>query len=554
MNAQILETNKRKFKGGENITALYGRLSCDDDLQGDSNSIKNQKAILEKYATDHGFTNLQFYMDDGYSGTTFNRPAFQKMLHDIEEGQVSTVIVKDMSRFGRDYIMVGYYTEIYFQNAKVRFIAVNDGVDTANANISENDLTPFKNVFNEWYAKDTSKKVRSVLRAKGISGKHLCNCPPYGYLKDKDNKDLWYVEEKAAAVIKEIYSLCMKGYGPTQIARKLTEDHIDSPILWKIQHGVNYNSEKFEHPEVWTTHTVTRILSNPTYLGHTVNFRTRKKSYKSNVVEFLPESDWVVFENTHEAIIDQETYDTVQRLRGCKRRPERLGEMSVFSGMLFCADCGNKMYINRCKKYKDYQKCHFDCATYRKGTPKHRGCTSHGINLDTVEEIVLGDLKRVFAMAKNNEKEFVSLLQSNMGSETRKTLSAKTAEYNDGERRIKELDRIIQRLYEDNVNGKISDERFMKMSQNYESEQAALTERVKVLKKELSAVAEQDDNTERFLRLVRKYTEITEITPEIVRTFIEKIIVHEKEVIDGKKTQCVEIIYNCVGAIPYIEK
>lgn len=551
MNVTKSETYNKLNNGGDEITALYSRLSCDDDLQGDSNSIKNQKAMLGKYAQEHGYKNPQFYVDDGYSGTNFNRPDFQRMIKDIEAGKVKTVIVKDMSRFGRDYLKVGYYTEIFFGERNVHFIAINDGVD--NNNEYDSDFTPFRNIINEWYAKDTSKKVRAVLKAKGNSGKPLCNCPPYGYYKDPTNKDKLLVDEYGANVVREIYSLCLQGYGPTQIARILTERGIDSPVVWKSKIGVKYSLEKFEAPEIWTTRAVVGILSNPLYLGHTVNFRTSKKSYKSKQIIFRPREDWVVFENTHEAIIDQDTFDTVQRLRESKRRPTRLGEMSVFSGLLFCADCGKKMYLNRCKEYKRYDKARFVCGTYRKGTAKNRGCTSHSITLDVVEQIVLADLQRVLAMAKTNEKEFVELLQSNYNKEAKRDLTAKSKEFDESERRIKELDRIIQRVYEDNINGKISDERFKKMTQSYEDEQAELTERVKVLRRELEAAKEQSDGTDKFLRLVRKYTEITELTPEIVRTFIEKIIVHEKEKVDGKRRQTVEIIYNCVGAIPYSE-
>lgn len=547
MNETLSVTNRRTNNGGE-ITALYCRLSVDDDQNGDSNSIVHQKEMLGKYAQEHGMPNPQFYVDDGYSGTNFNRPDFQNMIRDIESGKVTTVIVKDMSRLGRDYLKVGYYSEVYLSEKDVHFIAVNDGVDNQYEN--DSDFTPFRNIINEWYAKDTSKKVRAVLRAKGNSGKHLCNCPPYGYVKDEVDKQKWLVDEEGARVVKEIFALCIQGYGPTQIARLLTERKVDSPVMWKIRMGVKYHTEKFETPEIWTTRAVIGILSNPTYLGHTVNFRSTKKSYKSKQIVYKPKEDWVVFENTHEAIIDQDTFDTVQRLRDCKRRPARMGEMSVFSGLLFCADCGKKLYLNRCKEYKKYEKAHFVCATYRKGTAQHRGCTAHGINLDVVEQIVLADLQRVLAMVKDDEREFATMLQANMSREIRRDLSAKAREYDEGERRIKELDRIIQRVYEDNLNGKISDERYKKMSQAYEEEQAVLTKRVEVLHKELATAKEQSDNTDKFIRLVRKYTEITELTPEIVRTFVEKIIVHEKERVDGKLRQTVEIIYNCVGVIP----
>lgn len=347
--------------------------------------------------------------------------------------------------------------------------------------------------------------------------------------------------------------MCIAGYGPTQIARMLTEKGVQSPLTWRLKNGMKYHTEKFDTPENWTTTSITEILANPSYLGHTVNFRTTKKSYKSKKVIHIPKEDWVVFENTHEAIIDQDTFDAVQRLRACKRRPSRMGELNMFSGLLFCADCGAKLYLNRYKKQSMHSKDHFACATYKKNIVRPRKCSAHRIDLADIEQIVLADLQRVLAMAKDDERDFAELLQSNMSKVIRKDVSMKARECDEDERRIKELDRIIQRMYEDNINGKISDERFKKLSQTYEEEQSVLTERVEVLHKDLASVKEQEDNTDRFIRLVRKYTEITELTPEIVRTFIEKIIVHEKEVVNEQKRQTVEIIYNCVGAVPMHE-
>ena len=329
----------------------------------------------------------------------------------------------------------------------------------------------------------------------------------------------------------------------------LTERGTDSPIVWKKKHGVKYQLEKFDKPTEWSTHSVTQILSNPTYLGHTVNFRTRKKSYKTKTVIYTDESEWVTFENTHEAIIDRETYDTVQRLREAKRRPTRMGEMSVFSGMLFCSDCGNRLYLNRCNVHRSYTKDVFVCATYRKGTAGRRGCTSHSITLEATEKIVLTDLQRVLSMAKANEKEFAELLRASKSKETKRDLSSKTKKYEEAEKRIATLDRIIQSLYEDKVCGNLTEERFKKMTEAYEAEQATLTERVKVLRRELVTAKEETEGVDK-LRIVRKYTEIAELTPETVREFIDRIIVHEAEKTDGKKRQIVEIYYNCVGVIP----
>ncbi len=544
MKRHYSASNNQSYLGGEKITALYCRLSRDDENEGDSNSIVNQKAILGKYASEKGFPNPQFYVDDGYSGTNFNRPDFMRLMEDVNAGNVGTIIVKDMSRLGRDYLKVGVYTEITFPDAGVRFIAINDGVDSE-SNV-DNDFTPFRNIINEWYAKDTSKKIRAVFKAKGMSGKHLCTIPPYGYKKDENNKEHWIVDEEAAAVVKEIFALCMKGFGPTQIARILTEREIDTPTIHNRKYGLPATSLQMEYPNIWCTESVKGILANPAYLGHTVNFRTKKKSYKSKKKLDLPPEEWVTFENTHEAIIDNDTYETVQRIRSAKRRPTDMGEMSVFSGLVFCADCGKKMYLARCVTMK--QKEYFNCSTYRK--KKKNLCSSHQITVEAIEKIVLADLQRVFSMAKEHEKDFFSMLQSNADRESRKLLTAYAQEKENAERRVQALDRIIRNLYEDKVNGSLSDERFRKLSQEYEDEQANLNARIRELQEILMKAKEQSDNVTRFMRIVRKYTEITELTPEIVREFVEKVIVHEKQVIDGKRTQAVEIIYNCVGAIP----
>lgn len=523
------------------ITALYCRLSVDDDLDGESNSITHQKEMLGEYAQKNGYLNTQFYVDDGYSGTNFNRPSFKELIRDIDAGRVATVIVKDMSRLGRDYLKVGYYSEVYFGEAGVHFIAVNDGVD--NTVESDSDFTPFRNIMNEWYAKDTSKKVRAVLRAKGNSGKSLTNCPPYGYTKDKEGN--WHVEEEAASIIRQIYAMCVKGFGPAQIAKKMNEIKAISPIVWKKKVGWNYKLEKVDHPEVWTVTAIRRILSNPVYLGHTINFRTKKKSYKSHSVVILPKEDWVIYENTHEAIIDQDTFNIVQKLReGVKRRLSIDGEMSVFSGLLYCADCGSKMYMNR---HRGKEKDCFNCSSYRK--EKRNTCFSHYITLSAVEKIVLCDLQRVLGMAKDHEAEFVAMVQERNKRTTKKDLAEKQKEYEEAEKRIATLDQIIQNLYEDKVCGTLSEERFIRMSANFEKEQAELSERVRTLKEELNTAKKETADIATFMRMVKKYTEITELTPEVVRSFIDKILVHAGEA--GKQcSQKIEIVYNCVGAIP----
>ena len=529
----------------DSITALYCRLSVDDELNGESNSITHQKEMLEEYAQKNNFYNIKFYVDDGYSGTSFNRPAFKELIKNIDSGSVGTIIVKDMSRLGRDYLKVGYYSEVYFGEAGVHFIAVNDNVDNTIEN--DSDFTPFRNIMNEWYAKDTSKKVRAVIRAKGMSGKSTCNCPPYGYIKDENGN--WLVEKEAAEIVKKIYRLCIEGYGPMQISKKLNAQKAISPVVWKNKVGWKYKLEKVDHPELWTVSAIRRILSNPIYLGNTVNFRTKKKSYKSHSVVYLPKDEWVIFEDTHEAIIDRDTFDTVQKLReGVRRRVSIDGEMSIFSGLLYCADCGAKMYLNR---HRGSEKDAFNCASYRK--EKERTCTSHYITLHAIEDIVLYDLQRVLGMAKGQETEFVSMLQEKNKKMTKSDLSEKAKECDEAEKRIAVLDRIIQNLYEDKVSGTLSEERFIKSSKNYESEQAELTDKVKFLKEELMAVQKETADINKFMRLIKRYTEITELNAEIVRTFIDKIYVHKGEKAQGGHRQTIEIIYNCVGAIPEME-
>ena len=529
----------------DSITALYCRLSVDDELNGESNSITHQKEMLEEYAQKNNFYNIKFYVDDGYSGTNFNRPAFKELIKNIDSGIVGTVIVKDMSRLGRDYLKVGYYSEVYFGEAGVHFSAVNDNVDNTIEN--DSDFTPFRNIMNEWYAKDTSKKVRAVIRAKGMSGKSTCNCPPYGYIKDENGN--WLVEKEAAEIVKKIYRLCIEGYGPMQISKKLNAQKAISPVVWKNKVGWKYKLEKVDHPELWTVSAIRRILSNPIYLGNTVNFRTKKKSYKSHSVVYLPKDEWVIFEDTHEAIIDRDTFDTVQKLReGVRRRVSIDGEMSIFSGLLYCADCGAKMYLNR---HRGSEKDAFNCASYRK--EKERTCTSHYITLHAIEDIVLYDLQRVLGMAKGQETEFVSMLQEKNKKMTKSDLSEKAKECDEAEKRIAVLDRIIQNIYEDKVSGTLSEERFIKLSKNYESEQAELTDKVKFLKDELMAVQKETADINKFMRLIKRYTEITELNAEIVRTFIDKIYVHKGEKAQGGHRQTIEIIYNCVGAIPEME-
>ena len=527
-------------ENGEKITALYCRLSRDDELTGDSNSIRNQKAILEKYAIDNGFGNREFFVDDGYSGTNFDRPDWQRLIAKAERGLVGTVIVKDMSRLGRDYLKVGYYTEIFFSNADIRFIAINNGVDSANQ--QDNDFTPFLNIINEWYAKDTSKKTRAVLKAKGEAGKPLCTNPPYGYIKDSDDKNHWIIDEEAAKVVKEIFHLCVKGYGTLQIAKELTKRNIPNPTTHAKSKGIIIPSNG-GIDGIWRCNTVARILSRQEYLGHTVNFKTYSKSYKQKKQYRYAPADWKIFENTHEAIIDQETFDIVQRIRDGRRRLTPMGEIPILSGMLFCADCGAKMYQVRQRKWKHNQE-YFVCASYRK---IKQGCTSHRIRNMVVEGMLLDGIRRISYFVKSHEEEFLNMLIEKSQDELHRITRENQHELEQSELRIARLDNIIQKLYEDNVDGKISDERFVKMTANYEKEQQTLEYRVKELKSVLSEEKKRVKDASQFLAIVRKYTNINDLTAELVREFVEKVYIHEPKIIDGKRIQKIRIVWNCIG-------
>ena len=529
----------------DKITALYCRLSRDDELQGDSNSILNQKAILQKYADDNGFCNTMFFVDDGFSGTNFDRPDWQRLMGFVDEGKVGTLIVKDMSRLGRDYLKVGYYTEVVLPGADVRFIAINNGVDSANQ--QESDFTPFLNIINEWYAKDTSKKIRAVFKAKGESGKPLCTNPPYGYIKDPDDKNHWIVDETAADVVRDIFKMCIAGKGPSQIAKALSQRKILVPTAHFREIGINTPTKVSDDVFAWQPRTISDILAKREYLGHTVNFKTRKKSYKSKQKIKNEPSEWVVFENTHEAIIDQETFDIVQNIRNGRRRLTPMGEMPILSGMLFCADCGAKLYQVRARGWTHEQE-HFVCATYRKQKGK---CTSHQIRNVQVEQILLTEINRMLTFVREHEAEFVELLSKKSERELNRQFQESSRELEQSMQRITKLDGIIQRLYEDNLDGKISNDRFAKMTANYEQEQKDLEEQVAVLRNTLAAAKEQRINVDSFIAQVKKYTEVKELDAEMIRNLVKRIDVFTPEKVPGTRTkkQTVLIHWNFIGAV-----
>lgn len=525
------------------ITALYCRLSRDDELQGDSNSIKNQKAILKKYADDNGFTNTEYFVDDGWSGTNFDRTDFTRLISEVDAGRVGTVIVKDMSRLGRDYLKVGYYTEIAFPEAEVRFIAINNGVDSDNQ--QDSDFTPFLNIINEWYAKDTSKKIRAVFKAKGESGKPLCTNVPYGYRKDPEDKNHWIVDEYAAEIVKKIFSWCIKGFGPSQIADKLRDEKILSPSVYLKSNGGNPTALSFDDYG-WVARTVSDILDRQEYLGHTVNFKTRKKSYKSKKKIWNDPAEWQIFKDTHEAIIDQNIFDTVQRIRDGRRRPTPLGEMPMLSGMVFCADCGSKLYQVRCKDWT-HDKEYMVCAKYRK-----RGkdtCTSHQIKNVDIEAALLYSIQQVTAFAKEHEAEFVELVTKTNTQAAEREIRESKKDYEQATARISKLDSFIQKLFEDNAEGKISDERFTKMTATYEAEQRDLQEHVKVLEAIIADAKEKTANVDSLLEIVHRYTDIQELDAEIIRTFIEKVYVYQNEKLWSRDTKKLKIVFNFIGDI-----
>ena len=527
------------------ITALYPRLSHEDELQGESNSISNQKRILETYAKQNGFSNLRWYTDDGYSGANFQRPGFQAMLADIEAGKVGTVIVKDMSRLGRNYLQVGMYTEMIFPQKGVRFIAINDGVDSAQG---ENDFAPLRNIFNEWLVRDTSKKIKAVKRSKGMSGKPITSKPVYGYLMDEDEN--FIIDEEAAPVVRQIYSLCLAGNGPTKIARMLTEQQIPTPGTLEYRRT---GSTRRYHPGYeckWATNTVVHLLENREYTGCLVNFKTEKPSYKlKHSIENPPEKQ-AVFENHHEPIIDRETWERVQELRKQRKRPNRYDEVGLFSGILFCADCGSVMYQQRYQTDKRKQDCYI-CGSYKKRTAD---CTAHFIRTDLLTAGVLSNLRKVTSYAAKHETRFMKLLIEQNEDGDRRRNAAKKKELEAAEKRIAELSAIFKRLYEDSVTGRISDERFTELSADYEAEQKELKERAARLREELSKAQEATANAEKFMNVVRRHTTIEELTPTLLREFVEKIVVHESVALDGKRRgklrrQEIEIYYSFVGKV-----
>lgn len=528
------------------ITAIYCRLSRDDEQAGESNSIVNQKAILKKYAKEQGFRNIQFFVDDGFSGANFNRPEWQRMIALVEADQIGVLLAKDMSRIGRNYLEVGFYTEILFPKHNVRFIAINSGVDSANQ--MDNDFTPFLNIINEFYVKDSSKNVKASMKQKGESGEYLTTNPPYGYMKDPENpKTHWIVDDEAAAVVRQIFAWCMEGYGPSQIAKKLKEAKVDCPTVHWAKMGRNAPAKTPDDPCDWAPRTISGILERQEYLGHMVNFRTHRQSYKSKKKIENPQSEWKIFENTHDGIVDEETFYRVQELRKNKRRPARTGKSNMFSGIVRCADCGEKLYYCTSNSFESRQD-HFVCSTSRKKGKDV--CDTHFIRAVVLEEGTLQHMRMVISCVASYEDAFRRALGAKRSAEAKKELSAKKRTLQKSENRLAELDRLFKRIYEDMVNGKLSEARFQMLSEDYEQEQADLRIKIEMLEEEIQNQEDQADNVDKFIRQAKKYLHLEKLTPTILNDMVNAVYVHSPDKSSGHRVQDVEISYNYIGILP----
>ena len=538
--AQVMRKN-------EKITALYERLSRDDfgkddDQQRESNSISNQKAMLEEFAARQGFTNIVHFTDDGISGTCFDRPGFLAMMKEVEAGNVEYLCIKDMSRMGRDYLKVGQIMEILRQRG-VRLIAINDGVDSARG---DDDFTPFRNIMNEYYARDTSRKIRSTFQSKGKSGKHLTGTVIYGYLWN-EARDQWLVDPEAADVVKRIFAMTIDGYGPYQIASKLKSEKVLIPSAYLAQHGEGVNKNKtFKDVYGWGSSTICNILEKREYLGHTINFKTRKH-FKDKKSHYVPEDEWTIFENTHEAIIDQQTFDLVQKIRGNVRRyPDGWGEAAPLTGLLYCADCGGKMYVHRTNNGKRISQ--YTCSQYTK-VPCGTLCkTQHRINEDVVLSLVSEMLKAIAEYAKHDRAEFVRVVQEAQSSQQTTEVRKQRTRLATAKQRVSELEVLLCKIYEDNILGKLSDSRYATLDAQYEKEQSELTAEISVLEKAVKSYEKHEKDADRFIALIDKYENFDKLTIAMLNEFIEKILVHERDRKGSiQTTQEVEIYFNFVG-------
>ena len=535
------QSNNKKSR---DVTAfLYERLSRDDNLEGESYSIGNQKKLLAKVAKEKGYTNLVLFLDDGISGVTMDRPGFVEMICQLEQGKAAAVFVKDLSRLGRNYIEVGRLTEEFFPNHDIRLVAVSDNIDTAEG---ENELAPIRNLFNEWYARDISKKRRISNKIKGNAGEPMGQ-PPYGYIKDPNDPKHWIVDDEAAQVVRRVYSMTLEGFGTEQIAAQLEKDDVLTPRAYWLTKGIKRPGKgKQQPPTKWNSSTITKILSLQEYCGDILNFKTYSKSYKNKKRIDNDRENWVVFQDVHEAIIERAVYEQVQQKRGkIRKRRTNNGEHNMFSGLLVCADCGSNLHFHFNQGNPEIK--YFNCSNYKgnRGT-----CTStHYVRVDFLEEVVLGEIRRLTKFASLYEDEFVKAVigHSQQAEQTDRKLKEK--ELKTLLARDEELDGLFERIYEDNVSGKLSDDRFAKMSRRYEDEQKELSEKIKKLRSEIEKQSSRSMTTDMFIGLVRKYTRARKLTPRMLNELIEKIEVFNAEKIDGVWEQRLRIHYNCVGTI-----
>lgn len=530
------------------IAALYCRLSRDDELEGESNSIANQKKLLQKVANEYGYTKTNVFIDDGVSGTTFDRPGFRKLEQAVLDGYVGAVFVKDMSRLGRDYLKCGYYTDSFFPDNDVRFVAVNDGVDSAEG---ENEFAPFRNIMNEWYARDASRKVRMAHRIRGNAGEPLSKAP-YGYVKDPENPKKWIVDEFPASIVHRIFRMYLDGFGIEQIAGHLEKEQVLTPNAYAKQNGLKVSGKT--HPTNqynWMHSTISKMLALQEYCGDIINFKTYSKSYKNKVRHQNTKENRAIFENVHEPIIERDVWEAVQLKRG-KVRNKRMvsGEHNMFSGLLECSTCGGNLNFHFSQTNHDIT--YFNCANYN-----NRGSTcdaTHYIRTDFLEQVVKNDLNRIISFTKHYEYEFIQTLTDSTLKEKEKQTAILEKEAQTLTARNADLDNLFERIYEDSVNGKISEERFAKMSKKYEDEQAEIQKKLDLLQKELRCRAKKQGTATEFLDIIKRYTQIETLTPQILREFVEKIVVHHRQRIDGVDVQKIEIYYNCVGQLNLPEK
>ena len=551
---------RTKKAENEKITALYERLSRDDEMVGDSNSIVNQKKMLEDYAKQNGYTNIEHFTDDGYSGGSFDRPDWKRMVAGIEDGSIGTVIVKDMSRIGRDYLQVGFYTEVMFKEKEVHFIAIANGVDNQKRESSE--FAPFLNIMNEWYIRDSSRKVTTVLRARGMEGKHTTNNAIYGYRKSEEDKNQWVIDEEAAEVVRRIYRMSLEGKGPYEIARILSEEQIERPSYYLAKRGLGTcrSNNNTATPYVWRGATVRDILSKPEYMGHTVNFRSYKESYKDKRAKRTPKEDWVIFKNTQEAIVSEEMWNKVQELRKTVRRTDTVGEANPFTGLLYCADCGAKMYnhrggAGRARNWKGElngkrrpDRDEYNCSTYNLSRQSYdKQCSQHYIRTEVVRKLVLETIKAVSDYVITNEEEFINRIYSSSRDKQKESIKSLKRKIAQDTKRVNELNMLMKKLYEDNISGKLSDKRFEFMLSEFENEQDTLEISMENAKAEIEKYESDTVRADKFIELVKRYTDFSELTTPMLNEFVEKILVHEADYSSGERVQEVEIYLNFIG-------